>query len=498
MDNDGLFFIDTGLHFFAPLTGKYREVVASCIRNLYQRLNGPEADYSYHLTRKDVVDIFSDSIRTAPVMAGSENGEEKAMSCQERAGWMLRRLKEAGWIEQYMDSGKMQTAYRFTARGRRFAAPFAQYQSEIITNTQHTRSTLSHLKSFLNLVRQGVVSVGDLMIATKLSGEIISDFNEIIEDIVEQRRKLVLTIHREIQAAKALGDDFFEFMEKRIVPDISVRFSQDSVERYKTEILNLIDEIRKLPDGLKAQIEAQLRSRYPSLHRPERPSILIWALTLVEQRVSAACDVKMPELRAQTESFIRRAHLLINHLAVVAFGETESASVFSLVKRLSDLSADAVDAVLADRQSRHPRLRVAMLNPEKVVPPQGRKRREIVTELAQVAQTTAEERRIAAIRQRLADAFQINQASVNDYVVAQLADGNRIDAASLQVDDVSSLLGALHAPMIGSASGGLDDRFRIVPVDGRVENAFFNGSNFYIETIEETGESDNTEAPHDS
>jgi hypothetical protein len=104
--------------------------------------------------------------------------------------------------EAYMDSGTMMTAYRFTASGRQFAAPFAQRHSEIITNTQHTRSTLSHLQSFMTKLRTEAISVGDLMIAAKLSGEIIGDFNEIIEEIVEQRRALIASVNRKIQAAK--------------------------------------------------------------------------------------------------------------------------------------------------------------------------------------------------------------------------------------------------------------------------------------------------------
>jgi hypothetical protein len=69
---------------------------------------------------------------------------------------------------------------------------------------------LSHLQSFVTKLQSGAVSVGDVMIAAKLSGEIIGDFNEIIEEIVEQRRALIASVNREIQAAKQAGDNFFE------------------------------------------------------------------------------------------------------------------------------------------------------------------------------------------------------------------------------------------------------------------------------------------------
>jgi DNA-binding ferritin-like protein len=306
-------------------------------------------------------------IRAAPTLEddNTQVSAESGMSDPDRAAWMLKKLTDAGWIEAYMDSGTMMTAYRFTASGRQFAAPFAQRHSEIITNTQHTRSTLSHLQSFITKLRTEAISVGDLMIAAKLSGEIISDFNEIIEEIVEQRRALIASVNRKIQAAKQAGDNFFEFMEKRFIPDMFVRFSRDSVERYRNEILDLLDEIRGQSDGAKAAIEKELRLYYPHLLKPGRPSILVWVLDLIEQRLTAACDVKIPELRSQTENFIRRARVLINHLASLAFGEIDTDSVFSLIKRLSGLEAADVQAVLDDARSRPARVAIGLVNPGK-------------------------------------------------------------------------------------------------------------------------------------
>ena len=125
MDTQELFFKDKTLHFFGPLTGRFREMAVACIRNLYLRLNGPEADYSYHLTRVDVLDIFVSSIRSAPALDDDAPMAAVAkMSVADRAAWMLKRLADSGWIEAYMDSGTMQTAYRFTAQGRQFATTF--------------------------------------------------------------------------------------------------------------------------------------------------------------------------------------------------------------------------------------------------------------------------------------------------------------------------------------------------------------------------------------
>lgn len=483
MDIQPLFFKDRTFHFFGPLTGRYREMAVSCIRNLYLRLNGPEADYSYHLTRVDVLDIFVVSIRSAPALDDDTPVcAEAKMSVQDRAAWMLKKLADAGWIEAYMDSGTMQTAYRFTAQGRQFAAPFAQRHSEIITNTQHTRSTLSHLQSFVTKMQADAISVGDLMIAAKLSGEIIGDFNEIIEEIVEQRRALIASVNREIEAAKQAGDNFFEFMEKRFIPDMCVRFSRDSVERYRNEILDLLDTIRRQSDPTKVAIEKELRSYYPHLLRDGRPSILIWVLDLIEQRLTAACEVKIPELRAQTENFIRRARVLINHLASLAFGEIDTDSVFSLVKRLSGFDAEEVRAILEDERSRPARIAIGLVNPGKVKLPGKRAPRLIRTLLEKDASVRPEEERQAYIRQALALAFRIDAASIEEFVIQQLLGGQKVRASNFIIHDAASLLGAIHAPMVGSAkaSGPL---FRVTPLDAAIENDYFSSQDFTIEYL---------------
>lgn len=483
MDIQPLFFKDRTFHFFGPLTGRYREMAVSCIRNLYLRLNGPEADYSYHLTRVDVLDIFVISIRSAPALDDDTPVcAEAKMSVQDRAAWMLKKLTDAGWIEAYMDSGTMQTAYRFTAQGRQFAAPFAQRHSEIITNTQHTRSTLSHLQSFVTKMQANAISVGDLMIAAKLSGEIIGDFNEIIEEIVEQRRALIASVNREIEAAKQAGDNFFEFMEKRFIPDMCVRFSRDSVERYRNEILDLLDTIRGQSNLTKAAVEKELRSYYPHLLRDGRPSILIWVLDLIEQRLTAACEVKIPELRAQTENFIRRARVLINHLASLAFGEIDTDSVFTLVKRLSGFDAVEVRAILEDERSRPARIAIGLVNPGKVKLPGKRAPRFIRTLLEKEALVRPEEERQAYIRQALALAFRIDAASIEEFVIQQLLGGHKVRASNFIIHDAASLLGAIHAPMVGSAraSGPL---FRVTPLDVAIENDYFSSQDFTIEYL---------------
>jgi len=494
------FFTASRSAFFVPLTGKYREITVNCIRSLYLRLNGPEADYSYNLNRKDILDIFVQCIREKPVLLDTQSADDESGENEDATAILLResnesidpakmardtysKLKRCGWLEEYMDPGMMETAVRFSASGRQFAQPFAQQHNEIITNTQHTRSTLSHLRTFIDRVEnRNEISAADLMIATKQAFEIIADFNDLIEALVEKRRELMASVNREIQEAKHAGESFFEFMEKRFMPDIRFRFSADSVERYRHEILDAIDKIRSLKKEAQIATEKELRQAHPTLLTAERPVLLTWALDQIEHHVSMACDVKLPELRAETENFVRRAQALITHIASLSLGESDSESIFSIAARLAELNNVDTKAVFEHPKARFSKLEVGLYNPGKIQAPLFSKKELMDTAFDEVVTMDPEARRQAYIRTHLERVFAVESAKISDYVVKQLAGGHRIKASQLPITDAGSLLSAIHAPQLASVSGGEQARFRIIACEP-VDNDYFHGDGFELEYI---------------
>ena len=490
------FFIDSRIDFFAPLSGKYREITANCIKNLYLRLNGPEADYAYNLNRQDILDIFLQSIRENPVILSTTeddtNSDDKEdskepvdnapLNLPKLARDTYNRLKRSVWIEEYMDPGMMETAVRFSPYGRQFAMPFAQHHNEIITNTQHTRSTLSHLNSFIAHLDNKIISVSDLMIATKLAYEIVADFNELIESLVEKRRELMASVSQEIQEAKKAGESFFEFMEKRFMPDIRFRFSADSVERYRHQILEAIGKIRSVKKEAKIQIEKELRQAHPTLVNPDRPIIFHWALDQIEHHVSMACEIKLPELRSETENFVRRAQALITHIASLSLGNSDSESVFSIAARLAELSPDELEQVFSQPNTRFGLIQVSMYNPGKIQAPIEAKKEQVDTTFDDVHVMDAEARRQAHIRYQLERVFAVETGKISYFVVQQLAGGHRVKASHLPITDANSLLAVLHAPQLASVSGGEKPHFRIVECE-QVKNDFFSGDGFELEYL---------------
>jgi len=495
------FFSGSRSAFFVPLTGKYREITVNCIRSLYLRLNGPEADYSYNLNRNDILDIFVQSIRANPIVLDSQQAddldkndstsqsgasgrsEDSSINPAKMARETYSKLKRCGWLEEYMDPGMMETAVRFSASGRQFAQPFAQQDNEIITNTQHTRSTLSLLKSFLERIeKRNEISIGDLMIATKQAFEIIADFNDLIEALVEKRRELMASVNREIQEAKQAGESFFEFMEKRFMPDIRFRFSADSVERYRHEILDAVDKIRNLKKQAQIAIEKELRQSHPGLLTAERPVLLTWALDQIENHVNMACDVKLPELRAETENFVRRAQALITHIASLSLGESDSESIFNIAARLAELNSVDVEAVFKSDSARFSQLEVSLYNPGKILAPTSAIKETMDTAFDEAVTMDTEARRQAYIRTQLERIFAVEAGKISDYVINQLAGGHRIKSSQLPITDARSLLSAIHAPQLASVSGGEKARFRIIPGDP-VSNDYFSGDGFELEYV---------------
>ena len=60
---DALFFDGERSRFFRPLNSSRRELVAACLRALYDRLHGPAADYSHNLTREALKELLLPVVR---------------------------------------------------------------------------------------------------------------------------------------------------------------------------------------------------------------------------------------------------------------------------------------------------------------------------------------------------------------------------------------------------------------------------------------------------
>ncbi|MEA3181117.1 MAG: hypothetical protein QOI59_4640, partial [Gammaproteobacteria bacterium] len=99
-----MIFADVRLHFFRPLTGKYREQTVACLRGLYARLYSSLADYNRVVQRELVLEVFQEAITRTPVFDEADDELTPAVKGErEQSIWMLNLLLEHGWIERNVD-----------------------------------------------------------------------------------------------------------------------------------------------------------------------------------------------------------------------------------------------------------------------------------------------------------------------------------------------------------------------------------------------------------
>ncbi|MFK5914144.1 MAG: DUF5716 family protein [Woeseiaceae bacterium] len=477
-----MFFIENRKHFFRPFRGKYREQVMECLRNLYNRLYGEEADYSRAFNQEQLLEVFQEAIARAPVLDEDDESEYLAPSKSEReqAHWVRNLLLENGWLECHADETTLQSTYSFSRVGRMFTQPMVE-TAGIGFRTRHrnTRNTRNALQSF---IERG--DVYDLLDAYEASARIISDFSDIIAELDERKRQLVKEVeaHQVIQQA---SDEFFDFMEQRFMPDLAIRLSTDSVEKHREEIQQLIRKARRKQNAFKANAEGELRKMAPELRTEDNASVYIKILDSIEARMLSASDIMLPALRLALHSFTRRADIIIRQLSYSSYGEEGSLS--TLCQSLADMTEEEKDIKLLAVAEAMAGLSMKFVDPAATLKLNASVRKRIVnTNVENQVKVDRESRKKLFIQQVLEKAFQVNNQEQISYVVDALQNGHRISSQHLPVNNARELLMAAHAIEIASAGNGSSEfSFQLSCNKETTTTEYYQQTdNFIIELIE--------------
>lgn len=474
MDDSKRFFFDQSQHFFKPLTGKYREKARACIHALYLRLNGPMADYAYHLSREDVLDIFSKSLSQTPELDDEDLANEVAIkSDDDLSKSLLKSFIDNGWIERYQDDVGMRTAFRFTPKGRVFAKSFVDLgRDRIHSNNRNTRNTRSALQLYLEKA-----DPYDLIEADRFAQEVFNDFNESIEEVELMQQLQAQEISNEIQLEQ-VTDDFFIYLEKKFVPNISKMLGEDSVKRYQAEIKNIIESLHNLPDSEKARREVELRQEFPVYRDIAGESIFLWLLSQIEHRINSACEIKLPELRRVLDSFTRRTQLVIKQLTRIYTSQQQD--VDRICRRLANLGEEAANNILIKSSNHLPLGRVKLVNPRQIQLPNRKVKHYVDTSVNARAEQTLEEKREAALRNALEVAFSIEDMHLVNNILEKLKDNKQIRSRHLDIKTVDDLFAAMHLASIGSIDHELDVEFTVEETGDLISNQFYKGRDFRV------------------
>ncbi len=469
-----MFFHPPRQHLFRPLTGKFREQVVTCLRELHTLFYGRHADYSRNFHREQLIELFQEAVTRTPVI-DDEGDEEQQPSRGEReqAGWILNQLLEYGWLERLVDEATLRSSYAFTRHGRLFTQPMVETsEGRFRTRHRNTRNTRNALQSF---VERG--EAYDLLDAFEHSERIVADFSDVIAELDERKRQLVRAVEAQ-QVIQRASDEFFDFMEKRFMPDLAIRLSADSVERYRDEIQDLLQRARRKRKEFKANAERELRRVAPELLDDPGQSLLLKILDGIEARLHSAGTVMLPALRNALNGFTRRADIIIRQLSYQGGGHNR---IKGLCERLKSSPPERQSAALRAGGEAMASLEAGLADPESLRLTANRGARRVDGALESFATVTPETRKTMAIARAGELAFTFNSRQLRGYLEGSLVSDEPLNSQQLKIDNATQLLMNAHLIEAGALLG--DDKrplFHIRPTGRRQGNEWFTACDEFV------------------
>lgn len=453
-----MFFAEQYQHFFNPLTGKYRAVVAECLRLLYQRLYTDLRDYGSAMNREQLLDLFKEAIARTPVLEDKQDShdtEGRFKSHRELASFIINRLLENGWLEKQVDEANLQSTYSFSRIGRIFTQPFVEGNSQHFrTRNRNTRNTRNSLQAFYDNAE-----VYDLLDAYEYSERIISDFTDVISELEERKRQLVQEVESR-QLVQHASDDFFDFMEKVFKPDLEVRLSADSVEKYRDQIADIIHKIRRkrkygqgdaetAAKDWRAVMELRLRKLLPQKVVPHT-SLLDTLLKTIEVRLRNACDVMLPALRRALNTFTQRADIIIRQLSYIHTQGSDD--LVELCGQLAQLTESQQDDLFTLSANSIASLQLAFVDPGQIQLRTPWQKTVVRSRVEEEQALDLSAQKAIFIQQVLDQAFIIQDSAVRHYVREALLTTGRVNSRHFNATTMPELLSLAHAIEVGSVN----------------------------------------------
>jgi len=476
------FFIEQKKQFFKPLNGKYRGQIVDCLSLFYQRLYGSLADYSRSFNREQVIEILEEAIARSPVL-DDENGDEynaPAKTQREQANRVLSQLLEYGWLERHMDEATLHSTYAFSRYGRLFTQPMVEASGgKFRTRHRNTRNTRNALQSFIN---NG--EIHDLLDAFEYSERIISDFSDVIAELDDRKRQLVKEVEAQ-QIVQRASDEFFDFMEQRFMPDLSIRLSADSVEKYRDEISDLITKARRKHKVFKTKAEKDLRRAAPELITHPQESVYLMILEGIDARMHSASIIMLPALREALNNFTRRADIIIRQLSYAGTGVR--VHLYDLCNKLKNSSPELQESALNVTGKSLAALNVGFADPDSLRIHAERKQRLMDTSVDEHKENDQDSRKHMFVQSAVDLAFVFNSKTQREYLINALCEGQRIYSQDLPVNNAKDLLMSAHAIEVGAVTGAITSSefyFNVESSGKRVKTEYFDQMDeFSIELV---------------
>lgn len=462
------FFNPPRENFFRPLTHDNRELCATVLRALHERVHGANADYAEVLTRELVLEVIQQALAD-PALRGIAFAEGQALRPQDErlyASDLLRKLKEHGWLDDYRDPIDLQPTLKLSRAGKAFSETFANLDdSRAKTRQRNMRSARKALTAFL-----ASRDVDELLDAHEFASRVVQDLQEDIEYF----RHLIQSLTREALAQKVAWSEFNEFIEKRFAREYAVRLVADSAERHRGQINEALEEVRALDGEQRSGVDAHLLQRAPWLEQTAQGrSPMLWLADRTESMVDAACGLKLPMLRSEMNNYVRRFTSLLRQALSLDYGsDSPLGRTMAWLKEQTEPAHDDLLDVLAQR-----------LATAEIRLPGGLLRwtvRDSGSEALALAPLIVDEesRLHALLRRAEAEAFAFSDQQVLQGLLPHLQSGP-ISLAALPLDSAEDAVRVLHAVgAVRSAEGRRLVQARKKP--GQVTNSYFQADDYEL------------------
>jgi hypothetical protein len=469
-----MFFESERQHFFRPLNGKRRELVASCLRSLHERLHGPAADYSQSLTRDGLRDLLLPILqavdREVPDvdLEGDELGQIPFGDDAALVGAIIRSLLRHGWLETFPDRTGLVTAYRLTRGGKLFAEALWAHERP------HVRARQRNMRSCRNSVEAALRNFDayDLADAYEHAERVISDLAEGVDYFQDLVRRLMA------EASRTPWDEFMGFLD-RFEREFKKQLTADDANRHRHIIRDTLNRLRNLERTRHNYLECQLNDVAPWILKERTgDSSLDWLLNRIEDMVELACSTMQPELIRAMNQYMRRAANIVQQALMLRGGATRPAYKIALT-RAAALAPGEQDTYLQRIGTALAACEVRLLDPSSFRLRTRAQRRKALTVTA-LPKITREARLAAALARAETSAFALSNEDVHTMLLRtrRLLDRD-FRISTLPVNTAVEVLAAMQA--VESIRASDSQSLKATRLDSRFVNPYYTGFDFLIQ-----------------
>ncbi len=463
-------------HFFRLLSGKRREMVASCLKSLYDRLHGPGADYSQNLTRDGLRELLYPVIQETAnleISAGEPASDDDlaqihSSDLPQLANALIRDLVRDGWLESFGDRAGLVAAYRFTRAGKLFAE--ALWSLDRV----RARSRQRNVRGCRNALEAALRNVDayDLVDAYDYAEKVISDLSEGVEYFQELVRRLMA------EASQTPWDSFMEFLS-RFETDFKKQMTADNVERHRQSIREAIDRLRALEDDRFNRLSRQLEEIAPwAQAATTRETALEWLLSRTEEMVEAACTIKHPELLKAMNTYMRRAATIVQQAMLLRQGLARHA-YSQAIARVAETTGEAQDRLLLRIGQHLAPAEVRLLDPVTFKIRSTAQRRRALAVIIR-PKVTRESRLAAFLHRAEAEAFSLSAEDVLGRLRRELhLRGKPYRLSHLTFQSADDVLAAMQA--VESIRNTRNASLRVSKLPNKLITPFYTGCDYLIE-----------------